>query len=195
MARSSSGPVNNKLVIAPPPARRLPPAASNNTVKAARPLRELPLGGVIKGIFANFWGKSGMKTGSVDNRLPEHGNTLFNAPTFPKFLSYIDPADGYPVIFPLFQARAVESKRIVFPLTQFETDIKEIPEHAKLAVFALNLEVMSLLVKGTFLGLKKARGMTFGSIDIEQGYNTMPPVPGQIYPELAVRKKVEQFSL
>ena len=73
--------------------------------------------------------------------------------------------------------------------------VNAIPDHAKLAVFALNLEVMSLLVKGTFLGLKKARGMTFGSIDIEQVYNTMPPVPGQIYPELAVRKKVEQFTL
>jgi hypothetical protein len=77
----------------------------------------------MQGIIVNFIGKGGTKNGMVEYRLPEYGNKLFNGAIFPKFLAYLDPADGYPVMLPVFQARAVEYKRIVFPLAQFKTDL------------------------------------------------------------------------
>ncbi len=166
-----------------------------NRVEAARPVRDLGIAGIVKGMAANLWGLGGTRTGNVEKRLPEFGNKLFNTAIYPKFVAYLDPKDGYPVIFPVFQARAVESKHILFPLTQFRAEIVALPADAKVAFYALNFELMSIQAKGTYLGLNKSRGVTYGRVDIDQVYNGMPPVPGQVYPALAVRKKVEQFSV
>ena len=164
-----------------------------NKVKAASPIKDLSPLGILNGAIVDAIGKNGMRTGIVEKRLPMLGEALFNGVLNPKFACWLDPADGYPVIVPCFQARAIERKRIVFPLTQFKKDLAVIEKGAKVAFFALDTELRSILVKGTFLGIKKSVGISFGHMDIETVYNTMPPIPGVVYPALETRPKVEHF--
>ena len=161
-----------------------------NKIKEAGKIRNISLLGIIKGIIVNLFGKRKFKTGKIEERLPKFGMKLFNGPIFPKFIAYIDPKDGYPIIIPCFQARAIEHKTIIFPLTQFKQDLKMIPEDVKVAVFVMDFELETLMVKGSYKGIKNNRGI----IDIEQVYNSMPPKAGYIYPELDVRKKVINFQ-
>lgn len=158
-------------------------------VKAASVIQDIKLFGIIKGIIANLFGKRKYKTGKLEERLPKFGMELFNGPIFPKFIAYLDPKDSYPVIIPCFQARAIENKTIIFTLSQFKDDLRNIPEKAKVAVFVMDFEMESLLVKGTFQGFSGTRGI----IDIEKVYNSMPPRQGYIYPEKEFRQKVTNF--
>ncbi|HME55461.1 MAG TPA: hypothetical protein VKM55_24850 [Candidatus Lokiarchaeia archaeon] len=164
-----------------------------NKIKAVSPIRDLSPIGILNGAIVDGIGKNGMKTGIMEKRLPLAGASLFNGALNPKFACWLDPADGYPIIVPCFQARAIERKSIVFPLTQFKQDLAVLETGAKAAFFALDTELRSLLVKGKFLGFKKSSGISFGQVDIETVYNTMPPVPGVVYPALEIRPKVEQF--
>ena len=51
------------------------------------------------------------------------------------------------------------------------------------------------VIKGKFTGFQKARGITFGIIEVEEVYNSMPPLAGNVYPKLEVRPKVTDFHL
>jgi hypothetical protein len=164
-----------------------------NKVRAVSPIRDLPILGILNGIIVDAIGKNGMKTGIAEKRLPLVGESLFNGALNPKFACWLDPADGYPVIVPCFQARAIEGKRVVFPLTQFKHELAVLGNGIKIAFFALDTELRSILVKGTSLGFTRSAGTSFGQVDIETVYNTMPPVPGVVYPALETRPKVEQF--
>jgi hypothetical protein len=134
-----------------------------------------------------------LKTDHPEARIPPFGTTLFNAPVGPKFLALLDPADGYPVIVPCFQARAVEGRMVAFPITQFKDDLALLQPGAKVAVFALSFELTSILVKGIYTGTKRARGIRFGTVDVTEVYNTMPPVPGMLFPVKESRPKVVNF--
>ncbi|MFW9921688.1 MAG: hypothetical protein ACFFDW_00165 [Candidatus Thorarchaeota archaeon] len=162
-----------------------------NKIKAASNIRDIKLFGIVKGILANLFGKRKYKTGQIEKRLPDYGMKLYNGPIFPKFIAYIDPTDSYPIIIPCFQARAFEYKTIIFTLSQFKDDLIQIPQDAKVAVFVMDFELETLLVKGTFKGIVNNRGV----IDIEQVYNSMPPKAGYLYPELDVKQKVTNFEL
>lgn len=164
-------------------------------IHSATPVLDLSLTGIAKGMIYNLYGKSGMKTGQIEQRLPYFGQKMFRGPINPKFIAYVDPKDGFPILVPCFQARASESKHIIFPLAQFKGNLEMIPPQAKVAVYGMNLEMSSQMVKGVFLGFEKSRGMTYGRIDIKSVYNGMPPMPGQIYPELWTRPKVSNFTL
>lgn len=160
-----------------------------NKVKNATRIRDIPLMGIVRGIIRNLFGKAKHKTGRIDKRLPDFGMKLFNGPIFPKFIAYIDPSDGYPVIIPCFQARAIEHKTIIFPLTQFKEDLLKIPEDSKIAIFVMDFETETMLTKGTYKGIHNSRGI----MEIEQVYNSMPPKPGYIYPEKEIVTKVTEF--
>jgi hypothetical protein len=49
-------------------------------------------------------------------------------------------------------------------------------------VFALNLQMESVLVRGEFTGYRRYAGIKAGAIEIDWVYNSMPPKPGPIYP-------------
>lgn len=164
-----------------------------NKIQMVSPIKDLSPIGILNGAIVNAIGKNGTKTGFPEERLPLVGESLFNGALNPKFACWLDSADGYPVILPCFQARTIERKRVVFPLTQFKHDLATLENGAKIAFFALDTELRSILVKGKFLGFKKCAGFSFGQVEIETVYNTMPPVPGVVYPALEIRPKVEQF--
>ena len=165
-----------------------------NEVISVSNVRGLGLGGILKGILVNLLGKGGAKERNVEIKLQKFGFDLINGPINPKFISYIDPTDGYPITIPCFQTRAPDPSKIIFTLSQFKDDLIQIPEGSKVAVYALNMELENQLVNGTFIGFQKYRGIQYGIIEIDEIYNSMPPFPGTIYPELKVRPKVTNFE-
>jgi hypothetical protein len=106
-----------------------------------------------------------------------------------KFLAYVGE-DGYPAIIPVVPCQAAGNGRLVFAPTVHRAEVAAIPAGATLAVFALNLQMESVLVRGRFSGYRRYLGLKAGAIDIDWVYNSMPPMQGQIYPVLELRAVV-----
>jgi hypothetical protein len=98
-----------------------------------------------------------------------------------KFLSYVG-SDGYPVIVPLVPCQSADSRRLVFAPTVYGRELAALPAGATVAVFALNLQMESVLVRGVFAGYRRYVGPRVGVINIDWVYNSMPPKQGVIYP-------------
>jgi hypothetical protein len=49
------------------------------------------------------------------------------------------------------------------------------------------------VVKGSYKGTQIIGDIEYGLIEIEEIYNSSPPIPGKIYPEIERRPKVTQF--
>ena len=166
-----------------------------NKIIAATPVRNLPLSGIILGILKDMIGKGGAKTKLEEKRLNVIGYKLFRAPITVRVISYIDPSDGYPVMIPCIQLQAADHNRLVFPPSILKQDLYQIPVNSKVAVFAMNFDFANQVVKGKFTGFKKFRGIKFGVIEIEEIYNSCPPILGKIYPEIETIPKVTEFIL
>lgn len=166
-----------------------------NDVIAVSPIKKLSLLGIIKGILWDMIGKGATKTELSEKRLNVTGYKLFKGPLNPKFISYIDPSDGYPIIIPCIQLQAADHNRLIFPPTVLKEDLEKIPPNSKIAVFGMNTDLVNQLVNGTFIGFKKFRAIKFGIVEIEEIYNSCPPLIGKIYPEIETRPKVTDFHL
>ena len=59
----------------------------------------------------------------------------------------------------------------------------------------MNFDFANQVVKGTFTGFEKYRGIKFGVIEIEEIYNSSPLIVGKIYPEIETLPKVTKFEL
>jgi hypothetical protein len=106
-----------------------------------------------------------------------------------KFLSYVGE-DGYPTIIPVVPCQAAGEGRVVFAPTVRRADLAAIRAGATLAVFALNLQMESVLVRGRFGGYRRYLGFKAGTIDVDWVYNSMPPMQGQIHPPEPLRPVV-----
>jgi hypothetical protein len=102
-----------------------------------------------------------------------------------KFISYVG-AGGYPVIVPLIQAQAVNSRTIIFSDGAYQDDLEAIPQAATVALFCMSLDMEAVLVRGEFHGLRRMAGIRCGKVQVNWVYNPMPPKPQQIYPEVAL---------
>jgi len=98
-----------------------------------------------------------------------------------KFLSYVG-GDGYPAIVPVVPCQPAGSARLLFAPTVHRAELAAIPANATVAVFALNLQMESVLIRGRFSGYRRYAGLKAGAIDIDWVYNSMPPMQGPIYP-------------
>jgi hypothetical protein len=98
-----------------------------------------------------------------------------------KFLSYVG-GDGYPAIVPVVPCQAAGSARLIFAPTVHREELAAIPAGATVAVFALNLQMESVLVRGRFSGYRRYAGLKAGAIEIDWVYNSMPPMQGPIHP-------------
>ena len=164
-----------------------------NNIVAATPIRELPFGGISRKITKEIIKSA--KTELGEKKLNIIGYKLFTNPIGIRALSYIDPSDGYPIIIPHLQLQAVDHNRLYFPLTALKEDLLKIPVNSKVAVFAANFDMASQVVKGTFTGLYNVGETEYGLIEIEEVYNSSPPLTGRIYPDLETRPKVSKFTL
>jgi hypothetical protein len=99
-----------------------------------------------------------------------------------KFFAFVG-ADSYPAIVPLVPCQSAGRARLVFAPTVHRAELAAIPADASVAVFALNLQMESVLVRGRFTGYRGLPGLRTGAIDIDFVYNSMPPMQGPIYPE------------
>jgi hypothetical protein len=138
----------------------------------------LPMGRIVGSTLATMAASAlARKPGKAVNPLTrELMNTMGNL----KFAAYV-AHDGFPRIIPVIQAQAA-GDRIIFSIGAYGDELGAIPPGVSLAVFALTLKMEDVLVRGTYRGVRRLGGLACGLMDVDWVYNSMPPVPGQIYP-------------
>jgi len=124
--------------------------------------------------------KSRAKTTSKDPILKPWAQGLFNRLNALKFISHVE--NGFPIITPLIQCQASDSRRLVFSPLAYGEELNHLKNGQKVAVFGLTMDMEDILIRGTFQGFKRYLSIQLGVIDIEWVYNSMPPIYGQIYP-------------
>lgn len=164
-----------------------------NNVIAVTPIRGLPPGSIPRKIIKAI--EKEAKTNLEEKMLDVIGYKLFTNKIGVRAIAYIDPSDGYPIIIPHLQLNAVDHNRLYFPLTALKEDFLQIPVNSKVAVIGANFDMASQVVKGTFTGIHKFEETEYGLIDIEEIYNSSPPIVGKIYPKIESVPKVSDFHL
>ncbi len=164
-----------------------------NHVVAVTPIRDLPPGSIPRKIVKAITKEAA--TNIEQRRLNVIGYKLFTNKIGVRAIAYIDPSDGYPIIIPHLQLNAVDHNRLYFPLTALKEDFLQIPVNSKVAVIGANFDMASQVVKGTFTGIQKFEETEYGLIDIEEIYNSSPPIVGKIYPKIESVPKVSDFYL
>ncbi len=103
-----------------------------------------------------------------------------------KFLCTID-ADGYPVLIPAIQTQSLDTRHVLFSTSVYTDELALIPTGAPLAVFSMALTMEDVLLRGTYLGVRRMGGIRAGLVQVDWVYNPMPPVPGQVYPPVDLK--------
>ena len=150
---------------------------------------KLPMAKIVLSSILTSAVRSGAKRGGNGRIMKPWAEGVFNSMGALKFISYIGP-DGYPVVAPLLQCQAPDSRSLVFTTGAYKQDLMELRPGQKAAVFGLTMEMEDVLVRGDFAGYGRTRGIQTGRIDIDYVYNSMPPKQGQIYPMPELRPVV-----
>jgi hypothetical protein len=104
------------------------------------------------------------------------------------FLSWID-SGGEIAIVPVAQARSSGDGRLSFTPGPYGRELERVPDGAKASIFAFNMSMESILLLGSY----RAKGrLGLASLDIEEVYNSMPPVMGTVWPRPEL-KPVREF--
>jgi len=151
---------------------------------------DLPMSRIVPAAILTKTAKGRAAIGNRNRILKPFAEGLFNKLDSLKFVSYVG-GDGFPVIVPVIQCQAADSTRLVFSLMAYGEELGNIPEGVKVAVFALTMNMEDVLVRGTYLGLKRFGLFRLGVVDIDWVYNSMPPCHGRIYPEVPLRPVTE----
>lgn len=107
------------------------------------------------------------------------------------FIAYV-AEDGYPHIIPVIQLQAHGTRQLIFSGTPYGAELERIPAGSRVAAYCLQLSMENVLLRGTFRGLRGLPGIKTGLVDVDWVYNSMPPVPGQIYPPMEL-ESIRQF--
>jgi hypothetical protein len=146
----------------------------------------LPMGRIV---FAALKTAAARTLGKKDKRVPimnEWTRAFVSKMGNLKFISYI-AGDGYPRIIPAIQTQSFDARRLIFSPCVYKTELEAIPEGTSLAVFCMALSMEDVLLRGVYRGIRRAGGFAVGVIDIDWVYNSMPPVPGQVYPPIELK--------
>ncbi len=98
-----------------------------------------------------------------------------------RFLSWVDE-EGFPRLLPVLPGRAAGGARVVLAPSVYRKELSRIPEGAPVALFAMNMQMQSVLVRGRYSTRRPLGLLVAALIDVDYVYNTMPPLPGVIYP-------------
>ncbi len=153
------------------------------------PGRPLPLGSVVVSALMTKMAKGGAAKTGPAKILTHFSEKLFNALDSLKFMSFIGD-DGYPAVVPLIQCQAADISRLAFHPGAFGNALSALQPGSTVAVFALTMQMEDVLVRGTFNGYERFRGINLGTIDLKWVYNSMPPNHGQIYPPVPLERVV-----
>ena len=145
--------------------------------------QDLPMPKIILSALLTRLAKAGAGSGLEDRILKPFAEDLFNRLDALKFIAYVGQEE-FPVIVPVIQCQAADSRRLAFSPLAFKDELMQIPKATPLAVFGLTMGMEDVLVRGTFRGYHRTTGLNLGTIDVEWVYNSMPPAHGQIYPEV-----------
>ncbi len=143
----------------------------------------LPLGKIALSSLKTKFARGGARTGVREKILSPFAMSIIDRIDSLKFLSYIG-GDGYPVIVPLLQCRAADPRRLAYAPAPYRDELSAVPPGSTVAVFAMTMLMEDILIRGTYAGVGRYRGVRLGTVDINWVYNSMPPVHGQIYPEI-----------
>ena len=94
------------------------------------------------------------------------------------------------LIIPVIQCQAADSSRIAFHPGAFGAELNALKPGMTVSVFCLTMQMEDVLVRGTFNGYTRYRGVKLGTLDIDWVYNSMPPNHGQIYPPVPLQRVV-----
>jgi hypothetical protein len=150
----------------------------------------LPMGRIIPAAVFTMLAKGAAKSNSGQRILKPFAEKLFNGLASLKFLSYMG-SDGFPALIPIIQCQAADSTRLVFSSHAYQEELAEIPVGTEVAVHCLNLQMQSVLIRGTYNGFQRHRLFKVGTVDIDWVYNSMPPIHDQIYPEVTLEPVTE----
>jgi nitroimidazol reductase NimA-like FMN-containing flavoprotein (pyridoxamine 5'-phosphate oxidase superfamily) len=152
----------------------------------------LPVAGIVLSALLTKVSKSKALTKKEGRILNTWTEAFFNNLGTLKFLTYVSE-DGYPVIIPLLQCQASDSHRLLFHPGVYSDELNSIKKGTNVAVFGLSLAMEDVLVRGKFTGFERHNAIKLGIIELSWVYNSMPPIPGQIYPPVEVNT-VEDFG-
>lgn len=153
---------------------------------SVEPARRLSLARLAAGqAIAALVGSRSARTYS-EPALTSWARRHLSKPTTLHFLAY-RAADGFPTLIPVAPCRAIDRNAVAIAPTVYRTELRAIPAGAELALFGINLEMESVLVRGTFAGFERRLGLPVGRLDVEWVYNSMPPLPGTIFPREPLR--------
>lgn len=156
----------------------------------ARGAESLPLPAIIWSSLLTRGAGGAAAEKSKERILTPFAEGLFNRFDALKFIAWLK-SDGFAEIVPLLQCRAAGSRRLVFSPLAYKSELARIPAGQTVAVFGLTLQMEDVLVRGTFRGYRRLRGIRTGTVDIEWVYNSMPPAHGQIYPPVPLAPVTE----
>lgn len=142
------------------------------------PLEKLNMSKIVAGAVLTRIGAP-MHVKNQNMALTKIGKGLFSKLDGLKFIAYLDENGKYKII-PVIQAGPAGTDRVAFSLTPFREEIRKIPAGSKAAIFAVNLNMESVLVKGIYRGISGLPRI--GTLEIEKVYNSMPPKNEYIYP-------------
>jgi len=145
--------------------------------------QNLPMGNIIQAAVKTMIARNLARRPAPRPVLNLWTQELMNKVDNLKFMAYISD-DGYPLIIPVIQAQAASSERIIFSTSAYGDELAVIPEGVPMALFGMTLNMEDVLVRGTYRGIRSIGGFRCGVLDVDWVYNSMPPVPGQIYPPL-----------
>ena len=106
-----------------------------------------------------------------------------------KFLCYVE-ADGYPVLIPAIQTQSLDAQHVLFSTSVYADELALLPAGVPLAVFSMALTMEDVLLRGTYLGVRRVGGIRAGLVQVDWVYNPMPPVAGQVYPPVELKPVV-----
>lgn len=153
------------------------------------PMEKLSMGKIAMGAILTR-AVSWLYAKNSKQSLTRIGKGLFAKIDGLKFIAYFD-ADERLRIVPIIQAGPAGTDRVAFSPMPFGKELKAVPAGCKAAIFAVNLKMESVLVKGIYRG-RQGISRT-GVFDIERVYNSMPPKNEYIYPRDEVMQPVTEF--
>lgn len=151
----------------------------------------LPLGAIAKAYIATLISKWAAKQKREEQPLGIPAFELFNRLDALKFAAWVD-SDGFPKLVPVLQAKASDPATIVFSPSAYSEELLQLKEGTPLAFYALTVKMENILTRGIFKGYQRYAGVKLGLCDVNWVYNSMPPVHGQIYPQVPL-KPVKEF--
>jgi len=150
----------------------------------------LPLASIILSSLMTKLAKGGAATGNNNRILNVFSEDLFNRLDTLKFIAYIRD-DGYPELVPLLQCQAADSRRLAFSTMAYGDELKQIVPGKTVAIFGMTMKMEDVMLRGTFQGTQRSRGIQTGTVDIDWVYNSLPPNHGQIYPPITLQPVTE----